>query len=172
MSARVKPAPVLVIADLPQADVVLGEMAMLQRALDIVETDMNRTIEAAKRSAEAFASPRQTRLRELERALTVFAETRYQELFGTGKSVTLNWGTFGYRRSSELKPRAKLTWAIVLEKIKSLGIVELLRTRTEVNREAMRDWTDERLELVGVERVRKDVFWYETKKEELVATRN
>ncbi|MBF0273457.1 MAG: host-nuclease inhibitor Gam family protein [Magnetococcales bacterium] len=167
MNARVKPAPVLVIADLPQADLVLGEIALLQRGLEAIEADMNASIDAIKRSAEGFATPRRTRLKELERALIVFAETHQASLFRTARSVRLTCGVFGYRQSSELKPVPKLTWAAVLEKIKGLGVTELLRTKTEVNREAMRDWPDERLEVVGVQRVQKDVFWYETRKEEL-----
>jgi len=38
-----------------------------------------------------------------------------------------------------------------------------LRIREDVNREALRGWSDERLVEVGVRRLEKDLFWYELK---------
>lgn len=166
MSARVKPAPVLVIHNLEQANATLAEMAILKRGLVTIETDMNNAIDAIKRSAEGFSAPRRVRVKELEQALSVYAEINRATLFVERRSVELGAGEFGYRASTELKPRPKLTWAMVLEKIVALGLAAL-RTRTEVDREALRDWPDERLEVIGVQRVQKDLFWYEIKQETL-----
>ncbi|MEO5332137.1 MAG: host-nuclease inhibitor Gam family protein [Magnetococcus sp. YQC-5] len=166
MTSRVKPQPVYMIADMQQANAVLGEMAMLQRAITTIEADMNSVIDTAKRNADAFAAPRRKRLKDLETALSVFAEFNKETLFNVQRTAELAFGVFGFRRSTELKPKSKITWAMVLGKIKELGFAAI-RVKDEVDRDAMREWPEERLSLVGVQRIQKDVFWYEIKQEEL-----
>ena len=44
---------------------------------------------------------------------------------------------------------------------------EALRTKVEVDKEAMRDWPEERLATIGVRKVAEDEFYYELKGESI-----
>lgn len=163
VNKRVKPENIVHVRDLQQANVVLGEMAQLKRNIDIIEADMNESIDRIKRAADAFSAPRRTRLEALANGLLAFAEFNKETLFGKRRGLELSFGMLGFRRSSEIKPHGRGTWAQVLDKIKELGIGEAIRIREDVNRETLRGWPEERLELLGVQRMDKDVFWYELK---------
>ncbi|MBF0628899.1 MAG: host-nuclease inhibitor Gam family protein [Magnetococcales bacterium] len=164
---RIKPDNLVCVRDLQEANTVLGEIAHLKRSIDAIEADMNESIDKIKRSAEAFSAPRRMRLDALTNGLSAFAEFNKESVFAHRRGVELSFGMMGFRRSSELKPQGRGTWAQVLEKIKELGIPEALRVREDVNREALRGWSEERLKLLGVRRVEKDLFWFALKMENL-----
>ncbi|MBF0192870.1 MAG: host-nuclease inhibitor Gam family protein [Magnetococcales bacterium] len=167
VSKRNKPDNLVVVRDLKEANGVLGEIAQLKRSIDAIEADMNASIDRIKRSAAAFSAPRRARLEALANGLLAFAEFNKESLFVKRRGIELSFGVLGFRKSNELKPQGRGTWAQVLGKIKELGVVEGIRVREDVNREAMRGWSDERLEMLGVRRVEKDLFWYELKLESL-----
>ncbi|MBF0212018.1 MAG: host-nuclease inhibitor Gam family protein [Magnetococcales bacterium] len=167
VSKRNKPDNLVAVRDLQEANTVLGEIAQLKRSIDAIEADMNDTIDRIKRSAEAFSAPRRARLDALTNGLLAFAEFNKESLFTKKRALELSFGMLGFRRSSELKPQGRGTWAQVLDKIKALGMAEALRVREEVNRETLRAWPEERLGVLGVRRVEKDLFWYELKMESL-----
>jgi phage host-nuclease inhibitor protein Gam len=97
----------------------------------------------------------------MENGLQAFAEHRKEELFSNRRSVELDFGTLGYRRSHEVKPKPRTTWAQVLGKLKELRFHEAVRVKEAVDKDELRSWPDERLESVGARRVQKDTFWYE-----------
>lgn len=167
VSKRVKPENLIHVRDLTQANAALGEIAQLKRNIEIIETDMNDSIDRIKRAADAFAAPRRARLEALANGLSAFAEFNKNSLFAKKRGVELSFGTLGFRRSSEIKPKGRGTWAQVLNKIKELGASEAIRIREDVNRDTLRAWPEERLEILGVTRVDKDLFWYELKTETL-----
>jgi len=82
-------------------------------------------------------------------------------LFVGKRSVDLDYGKLGWRKSTEIKPAAKTTWAMILGRLRELAFGEAIRIKEEVNREVLHEWPEERLELVGARRVEKDTFWYE-----------
>lgn len=172
VSRRNKPDNLVPVRDLQEANTVLGEIAQLKRNIDAIEADMNDTIDRIKRSAEAFSAPRRARLDALTNGLLAFAEFNKATLFARRRGIELSFGVLGFRRSNALKPAGRGTWAQVLEKIKALGVTEALRVREEVNRESLRGWPEERLEMLGVRRVEKDLFWYEVNVESLQPTGN
>ncbi|MBF0179247.1 MAG: host-nuclease inhibitor Gam family protein [Magnetococcales bacterium] len=160
---RIKPENIIHVRDLQQANAALGEIAQLARNLEIISADMNESIDRIKRASEAFAAPRRARLEALANGLSAFAEFHKATLFEKRRGIELTFGAFGFRRSSEVKPTGRGTWAQVLERIKELGEREVIRIREDVNRDALRAWSEERLALLGVDRIDKDVFWYEPK---------
>lgn len=163
---RRKPTAV-VIADLKQAEAALGELARLERELTAVECALNEGIDRLKAEAAAAAKPLGARRKELEAALATFAQLNKSELFGRRKSRELAFGVIGFRRSTKLVTRPRLTLALVLEKLREYGFREAIRTRESVDKEAMRDWPDERLELVGMRRKVADEFFIELKTEDI-----
>ncbi len=166
--SRKKPEVIEPIGDLAAANAALGEIAGLQRRLAGIEQGMNEAIDHAKKAAEAEAAPLAARLKALEGGLQAFAALGKGALFADRRSVELAHGQFGFRRATALKTAAKVTWDMVLGKLRELG-QGCIRLKEEVDKQALGEWTDERLELVGVRRVETDTFWYEVAAEDLKA---
>ncbi|MEO5346924.1 MAG: host-nuclease inhibitor Gam family protein [Magnetococcus sp. YQC-9] len=155
------------VRNLQEANHVLEEIAQLTRILHVIEMDMQRSIEGIKRSTEAFAAPRRTRLTRLIEALTAYATQHKQTLFARKRGIELSCGTMGFRRSNAMRPQGGGSWAGVLERIKALGASEGIRIREEVDRVALRGWSRERLEQLGVKKEEKDLFWYAVKQDHM-----
>ena len=158
---RIKPKNLYPIKDLAAANAAMAEIAGIKRSIAEVESAMNESIDHAKAEAEIKAIPLQTRLASIEGGLLAFAEHNKSDLFKTKRSRELDFGSLGYRRSKEIKPKPKTTWKMVLGAIKQFKFKAALRTTESVNKEELHTWPDERLETVGCRRVEKDTFWYE-----------
>jgi phage host-nuclease inhibitor protein Gam len=89
------------------------------------------------------------------------------ELFTKRKSLELPHGVIGFRQSTSIVAKAKVKMAQVLERLKDLGWSEAIKTSETVNKEAMREWADGKLEAVGMERKTKDQFYIEVSAEAL-----
>ena len=159
--ARIKPKNLFPIKDLAAANEALARIADLKRRLAKLDSDLNADIDRLKADAEAKAAPLQTLMASIEGGLLAFAEFNKDTLFEKKRSKELDFGVLGYRRSKELKPQPKITWKMVLGKLKDLGLAAGIRIREDVNKDELRQWPDERLALVGVRRVDKDSFYYE-----------
>lgn len=160
--ARRKPnTPAVVINTLEQADDVLREMAECSRQIESIKSSMNQAIDSAKADAKEQAATPQARLAELEESLAAYATYQKSDLFKVRKSVTRVFGTFGFRKSTEIKPEKKQTWGGILDQLKALGLTHAIRMKEEVNKETLQEWPDERLEKVGARRVSEDRFWVE-----------
>lgn len=156
-----------VITDIDGANRVLAAIASIQRQLADIELNLNARIDAAKAEAGRLAAPLRAELTAQEAGLRAYAEYHKPVLFASRRSIELLYGSFGFRQSTELKTRPKVTWAMVLEAIRNLGRDSAIRRTESCNREAMEAWTDTELEAVGVARSFNDKFWYEAKKEEV-----
>lgn len=161
--ARKKPSTnnLFPVRDLNEANEALREMAALKRDLESVNADMNDRIDQAKLDAEVKAAPIQTRMKAIENGLLAYAEMNKDDLFKKKRSVDLDFGKIGYRRSKEVKAQPKKTLASILEKLKSLGFSEGIRVKESVNKDVLRDWPEERLAMVDARIVEKDTFWLE-----------
>ncbi|MBF0481305.1 MAG: host-nuclease inhibitor Gam family protein [Desulfovibrionaceae bacterium] len=161
--ARFKPEKGVVITDLAGADAALAELAALKREQEAVKADANARIDAIKAEAKLKVAPIDARIKELEAAMAAFGVTRKEEVFKKRRSMPLVFGKIGFHKSVELKPMPKTTWEMVLEKIKELKIVGVIRIKESIDKEALKKLSDERLEQIGVRKVPKDDFYYETK---------
>ncbi len=171
--ARTKPK-VVALADLKEADAALAELAGIKRDLAALEHVMNEAIDNIKAEAKAQSTPLTARLKDLEVALANFSTARKDDLFPKKKSLDLTFGMLGFRQSSKLKTLAKWTWKLVLERLQELAdspdggaYLEAIRIKPEVDKEALRDWPEERLAAVGVHKVAEDEFFYELKAENI-----
>jgi phage host-nuclease inhibitor protein Gam len=167
MPRRSKPKAIETIADLKQAEQALAELAGLDRDLKAIESGLNEGVDQLKVEAKSKAEPLAARRKELETGLATFAQMNKAELFTKPKSRELTFGTIGFRKTTKLLTQPKLTLAMVLEKIKAYGFTEAVRCKENVDKDAMRDWPDERLALVGVKRQSGDEFFIELKTEEI-----
>lgn len=165
--ARVKPQNLHPIHNLDEANEALQEIGELKRIQKDIELQMNDDIAKIKAGAEQDAASYMARCTALENGLMAFADANKLELFKDKRSVDLNYGSIGYRKSTELGTLKGCTWKTVLGKLKELAFKEAIRIKEEPDREIMSQWPDERLELVGIQRREKDTFWLEINEEEL-----
>lgn len=171
---RTKPNPAYLIGDMDAADKALARLAEINRVVEAEESKLNETVDKMKALAKERLAASLADRKAIEAALGTFAGSKKDELFEKARSRQLNFGTIGFRRSTEIKAKGKGTLAGILERIKTLitgepddPFTDAVRIKEELNRDAMVKWPEERLELVGARRVKKDVFYYELKVEEI-----
>lgn len=167
MATRTKPQP-LIISDMAQADEALRQLGEIARESAQIESGMNAQIDQIKAVAKAQMEPLTASRKRMEDALAVFGTQQKAELFTERKrSQELAFGIIGFRRATSLRLMAKRTWGRVLERLEALGFTSAIRTKREVDKPAMADWSDEQLETVGVKRETSDEFYIELKQEAL-----
>lgn len=160
--ARVKPQNLQPIRSKEEANDAIKEIGELKRVLIEVENKMNDDIATRKAAAATEAAPHRSRLEALENGIYAFADIKKEELFtDKQRSLKLDFGTIGYRRSSEISLKKSFTWKAVLAKLKELAFKEAIRIKEEPDKDIMTSWPPERLALVGCEKKNKDTFWYE-----------
>lgn len=167
--ARKKPKAFMTISDLKQADAALAEIAALDRQLTRIKADLNERIDQAKAQAEAQSAPLIAKIKSIEGGLQAFAVDQKKSLFADRRSKALDYGTIGFRKSSQIKPQPRTTWKMVFGRIKEFAFFEAIRTKEDVNKEELATWSDEKLGIVCARRVEKDQFWYELNEEKIAA---
>lgn len=166
-SARKKPTNLALIGDLKQADAALAEIAEIERRLAVVEATMNDGIDKLKANAQKLSGRLQQRIDTLANGLHAFAEHHRSDIFEKHRrrTVALTFGLLGFRTSTEVQPLPKLTWKKVLDVLEKGGYDQAIRVKKEVDRDALHTFPDDELADMGVRRVPKDTFWYETHKQ-------
>ena len=167
MAKRKKPLNVFPVKNIEDANNVLADIASHQRELAAIEAKMNDEIDRIKAEAKAKAAVHEEKIQGYENGLQAFSEYRKEELFEKTRSISLNFGNFGFRKSTALKAAPKHTWAMVLGILKDKGFDTAVRVKESVNKDILGEWSDARLDAVSVRRVTTDQFWYEVNEEEL-----
>ena len=167
-TTRIKADP-YVVADLPRAESALMELASLERKARAITDAANEEIDRVKENAKAETAPLEARKKAISDALGTFLKMNRAEVLGSRKSVELAFGVLGFRASTALCQMRGVTAAMTLERLKSNGMPEGIRIKEELDKDVMRGWPDERLELVGLVRQEKDQFYVELKAEKLDA---
>lgn len=160
-------ADLVIIADADQADAALEEIAGLDRAIRAINDEMQAAIDRIKSETAAAVKPPSDRRAALELGLAAYAAINRETLFGKVKTLDLVFGRLGFRKSTEIKPLPKWTWAQVLGRLKDLALPDAIRVKEEVDKETLHTYPEEKLSLVGARRVEKDEFWYEIKAEDI-----
>lgn len=164
---RKKPVPTIMVASLQDADKVLEELAELERRANGIKNDMNERIDAAKAEAAEAITPLEARKKELEGALCAYALMHKAELFKDKKSRELDFGTISFRLSTKIVALRKgITMDDILTKIKELDYADGLRTKEELNKDALLGWDDDKLAQVGAKKKTDDTFGYLLKQQE------
>ena len=159
--ARVKPKTMQPIRTVEEANDAMKEYGELKRITQDIESRLNDDIAALKAEAAEEAAQHNTRMAALENGLTAFSEAHKTDIFKDKRSLTLDYGTLGYRKSTELGTVKGATWKTVLGKLKELAFKEAIRIMEEPDKEVIGQWPEERLALIGCERREKDAFWFE-----------
>ncbi len=109
----------------------------LNRTLARLEADMNDELAAIKTRFEKAAEPHRQALAEKTEGTKIWAEANRQALTGGDKTKTVDLGT-GIIRWRMRPPSVRLIKVEdIIDRIKALGLTRFLRTKEEVNKDAM-----------------------------------
>lgn len=134
---RVKRPVIPVPKSLDEAAEFLRQIGEEQRATDAVQSALNAKVDELKTKAMADTMPHQEKISELVEGLFAFAEANRNELTDKGKRKTVEvpTGIFGWRITP---PAISLhNIKLILENLKLLKLDRFIRTKEEVNKEAM-----------------------------------
>lgn len=69
----------------------------------------------------------------------------------------------GFRLSTSISQLRGVTVEMTIDRMRELKLMEGIRVKESVDKDACGSWPDERLELVGLKRQQKDAFYIEIK---------
>lgn len=168
MSKRIKPVlTVPAVHSLEAADATMAQIAAKKRELSLLELGLKEDVDRLKLACAESAEPIKQEITSLEQALTLFAETQRAELFTKRKSIALAFGTLGFQASTSLKTIKKLTWDAVLGLLTANKLDEYVRTKREVDKEALRTAPAEIQARAGCRLVQEDAFFYKLNETEI-----
>lgn len=159
--ARLKPK-VGKIKNLEDANLVLKEIGIMEREIEVIDAEAHKLISEIKEDAAKKGKPIRKRITDLSALLGAFAEYNRNDLFKEKKTVELTFGIFGYRKSTSIRVR-KTT----VELLKKLNMGQFIRIKEEPNKEALANLDDEQLAQVDAVRKVKDGFFCESNQEEV-----
>lgn len=157
-----------------RAEEILGEIATLTIERRAQQNELDRELTFAREKYEEPLSALVKQIEEKTALLESWASANPGEFPKQRKSIELLHGTIGFRTGTpKLKTLAKWTWDRVLEKLKQLGkpVADFIRTKEEVNKEAIITAVTTGTMLVGEERqwgcavVQDEAFFVEPKLE-------
>lgn len=140
-----------------EAAKLLQQIGIDRRELDAIQYKLNAKVERVKAEAEYEAAPLRNRLAELTRGLEIWATANRQALTqGKTKTITLASGVLRWKLSP---PAIKLTKPTeVLAVIRELGLAQFLRTKVEIDKEALLKAPDQAAKIPGVAIVQAETF--------------
>lgn len=145
------------ISDLDTAGAVLQEVAQLTREIGNIELEADMRIAKIRTETDKKVARDRKRLEILKQGLERFAYKSREKVFGTKKSIRLAGGRIGFRGSDSIVISGDTMKLI--EKSGRSG--EAIRAKYEVDKVALKKWSDRELASVHAQRLRKDVFYYE-----------
>ena len=144
-------------------DRCLAEIGRIDRELGLIEAGQQESIDHIKTKTKAAAEPLQNKKLGLELAIKDYAEANRAE-FAKVKSRELTFGIIGFRLSTSVVIKRV---ADTLQALKDLGLTGCIRTKEELDKDAMRNLPLETLHNVGASLRQVDAFGYEIKREAL-----
>lgn len=141
------------------ADQLLLEIGQVQRAAAGLEREMEEELTRLREQWRARLQPLVARQTDLDQRIKELAKAHKEEFF-TGESARLDLkhGALLY----ELRRRVKRARG-VLERLEAEGYLEAIKIAKSVDWERLETWPEERLWLVGTERVAREYFGYEVR---------
>lgn len=146
------------IADWQAADDFIKQIGDLQLEIKQHETTANDTINLAKSDLAKAVNPLLERITVLTDSLEAFAANRPDD-FGKAQSRKLNFGLLGWRKSTSIS--IKQTTLELIKKVFGKKADQYIRTKEEVDKDALSGLTDQQLVSVDARRKPKEVFFVE-----------
>lgn len=146
-----------------EVDACLAEIGTLDRELGLLEHAQNESIDTIKGTTKENCAPLLARKAALEASIKEFCEANRAE-FSKAKTRQLTFGSVGFRLSTKVIVKRV---ADTLQALKDLGLSQCIRTKEELDKEAMKNLPLETLAQVGAALKQEDAFGYEVKREDL-----
>lgn len=146
------------IADWQQADEFIKQIGDLQLQINAAESSAADKINEAKAEMVKAVEPLNKKITILTDSLEAFAANHTDD-FGKAQSRKLNFGILGWRKSSSITI-AKSTLELI-KKVFGRKADIYIRTKEEVNKEALSELMDQQLSSVDARRKHKEVFFVE-----------
>jgi phage host-nuclease inhibitor protein Gam len=156
--ARIKSKAAQAANTTTEAEVMVARIGEVQRQISRLEHDMNDRLNPIKQQFEDAAKPLKAELSTLQQAVQMWAEANKSELLASKiKTAKLSTGEVGWRTST---PSVRITGLnVVIERLKQLGLAKFLRTKEEVNKEAILAAPTEVEHVKGIAIVQSEMFW-------------
>lgn len=137
-NARIKAAAAVGVPQtLEECNRAIAEIGVAQRERDRIQADMNDSLAATREAWEAQAKPFADRIKELTAGVQLYCEAHRAELTQAGKTKTarLAAGEVSWR----MRPPSVVVRGVdvVIDALKRLGLGRFVRTKEEVNKEAI-----------------------------------
>ena len=145
------------IETLDEADEALKEIKIRELTLEKIKNETEQAIQKIREDAAKKAKPYQNEIAAIENALALFGDYNKDELFSKKKSITLNFGNIGFRKSTKVS-----TKKTTLELLKKFGLKTAIRTKETIDKDELKKWDKEKLAQVGAKLKEDDIFYYET----------
>ena len=121
-----------------QAATYVKEIGDAAREVGRIEHDLNDRMAALKAEAQSAAAPHQSKIKMLTEGLKTWAEANRDALTENGRVKHADLGT-GKVMWRSAPPRVTVSGVeAVIEALQKIGLTRFLRTKTEVDKEAMR----------------------------------
>ncbi|MPM77181.1 hypothetical protein SDC9_124181 [bioreactor metagenome] len=139
----------------------LRQIAEAQIALGEIESDMQKQIIGAQKTAEAESKPFNDSISKIEREIKDFV-TDHREDLGKIKSKTLTFGEVGFRLSTSVTlPRAKEKLEEIIRRLKARKMTDCIIVEEKISKENLKKYGEDTVAAVGAVWKQKDVFGYE-----------
>jgi phage host-nuclease inhibitor protein Gam len=160
MRKRIETEPVL--KSWEDVDLHLLEIRENEIAMETIQAQLDLAISNLKLEATEKMRQPKDRIAKLELEIKDFVTNNRSDI--KGKTKELAFGKTGFRASGKIIIRnVKNT----IEMLKNIGLKDCIKVKESINKEKLKDQTDDILAKVGANRSKKDTFWYETKRETL-----
>jgi phage host-nuclease inhibitor protein Gam len=120
-----------------EAEAMLARLGAVQREQTLLTAALEETLASARQSTEAEAPPLKAEAEGLVRGIQLWAEANRPTLTQDGRTKTIKLAT-GEIAWRARPPSVKIKdMPGVMERLVQLGLARFLRTKSEINREAM-----------------------------------
>jgi phage host-nuclease inhibitor protein Gam len=150
------------------ADLLLAEIAELERQQSEVLAKMQQAIDDAKLEAKDAKEIAVAKIAEKVAQIQDYAESHRSEL-GDRKSKELTFGQLGWRSSKTLTlPRDPQKLADIIEQLIEKDMSDcVVKLTPTISKEKLREYEDDKIKALGITVTKKDAFWIETKREKI-----
>lgn len=147
-----------------EVDKALAEIGAIDRDLALSEASQNESIDVIKAEVKVANAPRIARKEALELSIKEYCEVNRAE-FAKVKTKQLTFGSVGFRLSSKVLIKRV---ADTLQALKDLDLKACIRTKEEIDKDALKNLSEETLASVGAAIRTENVFGYEINRERIV----
>lgn len=148
-----------------EVDQCLKEIADAENEITSIVAEMNKKITEIKKSADDESKRHKEIIKQNEGKIKEYSTIHKEEM--KGKSKLLTFGKVGFRLSTKLLLPSAVT--DVISKLRENGMFDCINVKETVDKDAIKNYSEEDIIKIGGYLQKNDTFWYETDKEALAS---